>query len=160
MLLQGCESHSYEECVIDGMKGVSSNTAALQIRRACELKFNKKSDAKEPTVSYVSANQYIWSSIPAEGDILVGVNLDRLISNASIRITNSNEIPVNSVTLARPESGICERNKKNYKEFITCTPEFGRVESISTKELYCSPRIEHGAVCLVGVNFNSLTIHD
>lgn len=38
---------NYDECILEGMKGVTSDLAAAEIRQACRRKFNQKSSLPE-----------------------------------------------------------------------------------------------------------------
>ena len=45
ILISGCGPQSYDECIIDSMKGVSSDVAARSIRYACREKYPANPDA-------------------------------------------------------------------------------------------------------------------
>ena len=43
----GCWSpNTYEDCILENMKGVGSNVGAVEIRRACMKKFPKQTNDK------------------------------------------------------------------------------------------------------------------
>ncbi len=54
-ILLGCNPKTYEDCILEAMKGVDSNSAAIEIKKACRGKFPDASQPKTGTVALTDA---------------------------------------------------------------------------------------------------------
>jgi hypothetical protein len=85
-------SANYDDCILDGMKGVTSNTAALEVKKACRSKYPENSEL----TALVSLNQEQISRLRIEGKLLSSGGGNSFAA----RIYNGNsDLQLSSVTI-------------------------------------------------------------
>lgn len=91
------EPASYADCITESMKGVTSDVAAVEIKKACRAKF----PLKRPTVSTISGSA-LESSIAAAKLQKINAMFSTAYSSADYKLTfhNQLDLTVSSITIA------------------------------------------------------------
>ena len=63
ILLSGCSS-SYEDCILENMKGVNNNYAAANVKQACMQKYNPIKDKNNIVYEEGSPQEAIAPELP------------------------------------------------------------------------------------------------
>jgi hypothetical protein len=82
--------NSYDECVLENMKGVTSDSAARSIQMACYEKFNQPTQKKQCKLRELSKKEA--DSVTGAGDIR-----DHGYPYLSVRIYNGSDVQVDKV---------------------------------------------------------------
>jgi len=145
--------NNFNDCIIENMKGVTSDSAAASIRMACRQKFPEKKDTP-PKFDLSRAGTPrvdVWDKdYPAISfsNITHGRFQTTPYGNHFLPITNKNNYDLSGVYLgiiAKKNQKFCSRDKSDYSEIIECN---GDVSANTTKNVSCG-RVE-GHWCLVG----------
>jgi len=98
IFLLGCGPRNYEDCILESMKGVDSNSAAIEIKQACRGKFPNTSQPKTDTLALSDAQVKLLTlqAIDAHEDATtIG-----LASGVSGKIYNGNSnIAIRKITI-------------------------------------------------------------
>jgi hypothetical protein len=144
---------NFDDCIIQNMKGVTSDTAAASIRHACRQKFSEKIPPKnqESAARIGYPRLDIWDKPYNQRvfkNIAVGRTKPNKYGGLEITITNKNEFTLNGIYIgisSENKPGNCSLEKSDYVEIHECN---GEIHSNTTKTLTCaSPR---GQWCVVG----------
>lgn len=136
---------NYEECVLENMKGIQSNTAAGAIMQVCRKKFPQK---VESNTAGGNPRIDLWDG----GNSPTLLNKVDLISrnNSSVTVTNKNTFALAGIyvgiTSNKPNS--CPTAKEDYKEIYYCN---GSISSNTTGKVDCSSAPTNKTICLVGL---------
>jgi len=139
--------NSYEECVLDAMKGVQSDTAAAIINRTCLEKFPKAKE-KTPTRVRGECRVNIWHGEPAAKMLAEIEHGDFIGSHLSI--TNKNSFSLSGIylgVLKDKKRKSCSTSYKDYSHFYSCK---GTVSGWMTGYFSCVPAPQQ-AWCVVGL---------
>jgi len=136
---------NYEECVLENMKGIQSNTAAGAVMQACRKKFPQKVESNN-----AGGNPRIdlWNG--GYGPTLLN-KVDLISRNGnSVTVTNKNTFTLAGIyvgiTSSKPNS--CPTAKEDYKEIYYCS---GSISSNTTGKVDCSSAPSNKTICLVGL---------
>ena len=162
---------SYEECLLNNMKGVQSDAAAQAIVQACRIKFPLTPTKQEPVAEYPKNYTFNGLDIESNGMTIFnnkipinkvqldhigenyggGIKSDNFLYYDSIHVTNRNSFPVNNILIGVIKSGNkCLWDSKNYSEFYECE---GSVGSMKSSEYRCFvPNAEktNRKYCIIG----------
>jgi hypothetical protein len=136
---------NYEECVLENMKGIQSNTAAGAVMQACRKKFPQKIESNtaggNPRID-------LWDG--GYGPMLLN-KVDLISRNGnSVTVTNKNTFALAGIyvgiTSSKPNS--CPTAKEDYKEIYYCN---GSILSNTTGRVDCSNAPSNKTICLVGL---------
>jgi hypothetical protein len=144
---------NFDDCVIQNMKGVTSDTAAASIRYSCRQKFPEKAPPKslEPAARMGNPRLNIWDK-PYNQRVFNNISIGRTQLNKygglEIIVTNKNDFNLSGIYIgisSEKKPGKCSVEKTDYTEIHECN---GEIYSNTTQALICtSPR---GHWCLVG----------
>ena len=144
--------NNFDDCIIQNMKGVTSDAAAASIRLSCQQKFPDKSKPNkiaEPT-RYGYPRLDIWDK-PYNYRVFNNITTGKFRNNNygyELPVTNKNEFRLKGIyigILSDKKSKSCLSEKSDYSEIYECS---GEADPNTTKTFYC-PAIQ-GAWCLVG----------
>jgi hypothetical protein len=77
LILTACGPDSYEDCILENMKGVSDRLAAVNIKIACEVKYKKDEDAKVESSPTAQSEPAEINNIPLnKTDKVIGLYSD------------------------------------------------------------------------------------
>jgi hypothetical protein len=144
--------NNFDDCIIQNMKGVTSNTAAAAIRMACRQKFPEKIDPT-PQLDLSRAGYPrvdVWDKNYAAisfSNITTG-RLQRNQYGEYLPITNKNNFALTGVYLGilkDKNQKFCSKEKSDYSQIYQCD---GTIEANTTSNTTCGSIT--GAWCLVG----------
>lgn len=138
---------SYEECVLEAMRGVQSDAAAAIINRTCLEKFPKAKE-KKPKRIPSECRVNIWDGEPA-AKMLEKVEHGGFLGSL-LSITNKNSISLSGIYLGvlKDKKGkSCSTSYKDYSQFYSCK---GTVSGWMTGYFSCIPAPQQ-AWCVVGL---------
>jgi hypothetical protein len=145
--------NNFNDCIIQNMKGVTSDTAAASIRHSCRQKFPEKSPPQKQElntrIGYPRLD--IWDK-HYNHRVFNNINISKTRPNnyggLAVTITNKNEFTLTGIYIgvsSDKKPGKCSIEKSDYVEIHECN---GNIDSNTTKTLTCtSPQ---GQWCLVG----------
>jgi len=137
---------SFEDCVLDGMKGVISDFAAKAVYKSCRDKFPSQ-ESKEPKKRWGSPRIDIW-------DAGVGATLVNKVDIGAwkgqrLTVTNRNGFQLTGIYLAVPkDKGLCVANENQYKEIYFCR---GDISANLTGTVDCSSMPPNANYCVTGI---------
>lgn len=161
---------NYEECVLENMKGIQSNTAAGAVMQACRKKF-----PVAPAPTSESASIYLFSMLNKSStpelvaaitklsitktqvdhygkDYGYGVKDSWFEYYQKVYITNRNDFPVSAISIGLVKAGKkCTADTNDYTEFYDCT---GTVSSMGSGSFNCPiPNVEKRNIsyCITGI---------
>lgn len=145
---------NFEDCVLQNMKGVTSDAAAAHIRMACIKKFPRQPEQEKsaPTTRYGYPRIDIWDyeySSKIFENIGLGKTRKNQYGGIEIVVTNKNNFGLTGIyigTLKNKKSVTCSLDKSDYKEIYECS---GNVNPNTTNIIYCRDPVE--AWCHVGI---------
>ncbi len=144
---------NFDDCIIENMKGITSDAAAGSIRMACRQKFPAKVDPT-PAVDISRAGYPrvdVWgNNYPtiAFSNITTGRFQSTQYGGIWLPVTNKNNFDLTGIYLGilkNKNQNLCTRDKSDYSEIFECS---GTIEANTTKNARCGS-IE-GRWCLVG----------
>jgi len=145
--------NNYDDCIIQNMKGVTSDTAAAAIRYSCYQKFpdKKSKDNSQQNLRAGTPRINVWDK-PYNAQIFTNITTSRPKFNSygsmEISVTNKNQFNVSGIYIgvtSDKKPGKCSMEKNDYIEILECN---GDINSNTTKTLFCpSPQ---GSWCVVG----------
>lgn len=138
---------NFEDCVLAGMKGVTSDYAAKAVYKSCMDKFPKEKPTEAPK-RWGSPRMDIWDA--GIGNALVSkVDLGAW-KGRSLTVTNRNNFELSGVFVGVPKvSGTaCYPNKDDYKEIYLCR---GSVGANLTGSVDCSTLPTNVRFCVTGL---------
>jgi hypothetical protein len=137
---------NFDDCVLDGMKGVKSDLAAQLVYRACREKFPDQSP-KEPPKRSGTPRMDIWDA--GVGHTLVGKVETGAWKGQRLTVTNRNRFELTGIFVAIPkDKGVCVANEKQYKEIYFCR---GSVGANLTGTVDCSAVPPNVNFCVTGI---------
>ena len=137
---------NFEDCVLAGMKGVTSDYAAKAVYKSCMDKFPKEKP-KEPAKRWGSPRMDIWDA--GIGNSLVSKIDLGAWKGRSLTVTNRNNFEVSGIFLGVPKTGSsCYANKDDYKEIYLCR---GSVSANLTGSVDCSTLPNNVKFCVTGL---------
>lgn len=132
IILTGCSPSNYEDCILDGMKGVDNNIAAIAVRQACQAKFKEPI----PVISEpITIRQSLFSG--AAGKDIGNIDIE-ITGDSSVKVTNRSNVNFYSITLGATNLDVCSVNKDSYSDLINCK---GDINSNETNYIGCTTRI-------------------
>lgn len=144
---------NFDDCIIQNMKGVTSDTAAASIRYSCKQKFPEKTSPKsqEPATRMGNPRLDIWDK-PYNQRVFNNISIGRTKLNnyggLEMVVTNKNEFTLSGIYIgisSDKKPGKCSLEKSDYIEIHECN---GEIYSNTTKTIICAaPR---GQWCMVG----------
>jgi hypothetical protein len=169
---------NYEECVLEEMKAIKSNSdaAANAVVSACSIKFPTKTDPtpidtavyetakvwglsglddNRPTLySLIAKITYLNSEVIQTGTNSYGVKSWDYGHHLSIHVTNRNKFPINEIQIGIPKKiktgQSCSWDSNDYDEIYICS---GTVASMGSGQFNCQiPNLTKRkiATCIVG----------
>ena len=146
---------NFQDCVLEGMKGVSSDQAANAITAVCRQKFPhtpteaEKQAAKEPAKRYGTPRINLW-------DGNAGINIVNRVkigtwSGSSISVTNRNSFTLNGIYVGVPSASkekTCATSADSYREIHFCS---GSAGPNLTGKFNCKEVPASVSFCLTGV---------
>lgn len=115
ILFAGCGASNYDECVLESMKGVTSDVVAKEIIRSCRNKFPEK----KPNDTEVSEN--VVRQLQGRGGISYGTLFKGRIYNGSSEWTIT-QLTVMLVPKPKDKSSVSEHSPKEYNVDVDVPP--------------------------------------
>ncbi len=146
--------NNYDDCIIQNMKGVTSDTAAVSIRLSCLQKFPDKltTTNQKETTRFGNPRLDVWDR-PYNSRVFSNITIGRQKLNnyggLEIPVTNKNEFNLAGIYIgiaANKKAGKCTIEKSDYGEIYECD---GKVNSNTTSTLICPA--PSGPWCVVGL---------
>ena len=148
---------NYEECILEGMKGVASDQAARAVMAACRKKFPEPPGPKYEPPRYAGFS-ILNSYSPAVDAMVTSIDVRKLRivrtdygGYLALDVTNRNDFEIAAVQVALlKKRGQCSRSDADYAEMYGCE---GRAPARSSATFACyipevvSRKVE---VCLTG----------
>lgn len=167
---------NFQDCVLEGMKGVNGDQAARMVAMACRQKFPEKpaipiapsppaevaemhsfmaTSANRPTLNLLISQIQInrMSTVTHGRDYGYGVKSGDFGYHLEIEVTNRNDFPIYGLAVGIPKSGTkkCGWSEIDYAEIYECTGNVGGGVSGSFR---CDiPRIQNRRVSVCGIGF-------
>lgn len=138
---------NFEDCVLDGMKGVTSDYAAAAVYKSCRTKFPNQKPIEAPKRSG-TPRMDVWDS--GNGSSLVwNVHLGAW-KGQWLTVTNRNNFELSGVFVGIPKvsGSACYPNKDDYKEIYLCR---GSVGANLTGSVDCSTLPTNVKFCVTGL---------
>jgi len=117
---------NYEECILESMKGVTSDTAAREIRSACHRKFSKQTSNKIAT----DLSAYELSRITGTGEVYVLSDGDYF----RVELYNGNgDITIDKLTIRLIAINGKTRTSNDYEYDLHTAGNYGVLKPHSTR---------------------------
>jgi hypothetical protein len=143
---------SFEDCVLENMKGVSSDSAAASIRLACRKKFplnEPQTSVPSARVGYPRVDLWERPHTKLFDNIKVGTSKYNQYNAYEIQVTNKTNINIIGLYIGVPgskNSNTCPLEKSGYAEIYECSVE---IRPNTTSTAFCTmPRV---AFCISGI---------
>lgn len=138
---------NFEDCVLNGMKGVTGDFAAKAVYKSCRDKFPNEKPVEAPKRSGTPRVD-IWDA--GIGNLLVSkVDLGAW-KGRSLTVTNRNDFDLGGIFVGVPKvsGNYCYPNSDDYKEIYMCK---GSVGANLTSSVDCSTLPVNTKICLTGL---------
>jgi hypothetical protein len=144
---------TFEDCVLENMKGVSSDAAAASIRVACRKKFpqNEPQPSAPSTRSGYPRIDSWEKPYPKKifDNIKLGTSKYNQYNAYELQVTNKTNINIVGLYIGVPaasNSSTCPSEKSGYTEIYECSVE---ISPNTTKTAFCS--MPKATFCISGV---------
>jgi hypothetical protein len=162
---------SFEECILDQMKGIKSDSAADAVTYACRIKFPPKETSSytppetpqihlfsslgdmRPTLNALVAKIDIVSiNTEQTGTNMYGVKSYDYGHHLKINLTNRHNFPINTIQVGIPKKGNnCSWDVSQYAEVYDCS---GTAGALSSGLFTCQiPNLDRRRVSICTVGF-------
>jgi hypothetical protein len=141
---------NFEECILDQMKGIKSDTAANAVTYACRAKFPPKEVPKVEQKRDGLPRIDIWDK-PYNPTIFNTINIIKGVDGQysfELTVTNQSKLDLTGIFIGIPKksNGKCEQEQSSYREIYSCE---GTLNRSTTNTMYCSKF--KGSYCIVGI---------